>query len=160
MKSSSEFRQVSAATEALAQYIESGRNLEVIESKTILDHDIWQSVFSREKESEAVRAIQIKGLRKWLLEMDGKENLLKKMGATLFIIHLTNIVEWKTPLNLEDAIEIIIDGAGQDFLPFLIEESEISVNRRKEIVKPYYEPDDEWVHQSETVLNALNKYKK
>ena len=70
MESSSEFRSVHSAKEALTQYVESGRDLATIESKIITNYDVWISVFSRAEELDAVRAIQIKDLRNQLTESE------------------------------------------------------------------------------------------
>jgi hypothetical protein len=158
-RENSEFRDVHAAREALARYIDSGRDISTIKALTnVCRYDVWQCVF--EKEPEARRELQIKELTeeclqycKDIYEVDGPCGII----ATIFITHLTQIVEWNTPLKIQDAIKIILDTMGDEYIVALRKEAEISYERRVSIVKPYYQRDNEWVDYSKQVLDILNK---
>ena len=73
---------------------------------------------------------------------------------------LNRIVEFKTPLSLQDTIRIIIDGMGEKILPHLIKQAEENVKLRREIISRYFKKDNEWVGYSQTVLKELKNFQK
>lgn len=147
----SEFRNVHSAKAVLAAYIASEKDLNIIRSvKTIGRMDVWQCAFSEEK--EAYRELQIKEF--YQSALDNKDS---KCAATLLVVLLNQIVEWKTPLSIEDAIKIILDVMGPDYRPKLLTEAKHHHETRIEIVKPYVKHDDEWVNYSKIVVDAIEQ---
>ena len=153
---SAEFRSVHCAESALKCYINSNKNINVIKNIPINNidrYDVWLTVFS--KEHEAYRELEIKEWYSLLDDYRSASEGVKKYASVLCITLLTQTVEWDSPLKINDEISIILDIIGDNFLPVLIEKAEEHYNRRLEIVKPYHNPDNEWVSHSKKVFDAL-----
>lgn len=155
---SKEFRNVHSAKFCLNVYIERGRDLQVIRNIPIADigrFDVWQCVF--EKEPEAYRELCIKEWYNDYLKSSDDDNV-NKIRLEFSVYRLIQLEEWNTSFTVQDAIKIIFDCCGTECLPFLIEKAEKCVESRKDIVKPYYKPDNEWVGYAERVVNKLKSY--
>lgn len=168
-ESSSESRVVHAANDALKAYLHSNKNINIIKDipiQHIKRYDVWQCVF--EKELEAFKELQIKEWYYMFLDYksilsdteltDKQLKSLKSIIATTAISLLVQAVEFKLPLKIKDSISIIVDCLGDDFLPILTSEAEHYFQRRKDIVKPYFKHDNEWVGYSITVLEAVKSF--
>lgn len=159
---SSESRTVHAARAALATYLASDKNIDVIRNipiSHITRYDVWQCVFAKEK--EAYKELQRKEWYSIFTKYNVEENkMLKESVGTLAVIYLEKLTEFKSPLSIKEGIALILDCFGNDFLPILINEANISLQRRIEIVKPYFKEDGEWIGYSKSVLNALKRLNK
>lgn len=156
--SNKESRNVHSAVAALATYIAADRNLAVLRTFPIgstTRYDVWQGVFKKEK--EALRFLQEQELIDLLTKYGNTPDYMHSSVAMLCVCRLEQITEWDSPLSLNDAIKIILDCLGDAFLPVLIKEAEVCWQRRKDIIKPYFKHDDEWVKYSEKVVKALKK---
>ena len=157
---SSDSREVHAATKMLAVYKKTG-DIQVIKNidfKNIKRYDVWRCVF--EKEMEAYQVLQEKEMYSQLMPYrDAGNEISQQMLAQFCISILTNIVEFKSPMSLDDGIHIILDILGESFTDVLIDCAKENLNRRIEIVKPYSNCDDDWVKESEKVLKAIEKIK-
>ncbi len=155
---SNEFRSVHAAREVLAQYIASGRDLKLVREVKVGERfDVWQAVF--EKEPAAIRELQIREFYDDCLRIKKSSGETLKCYLTFIIARLNQYVEWDCPMKIGDAVQIILDIFDKNEIMLLQQEAETHLERRKEIVKPYFKKDDEWVKFSQTVVNHLNKIK-
>lgn len=152
----SEFRCVHAARSALSTYKASGKNIDIIKAVKIIDrYDVWQCVFEEEK--DAYRELQIKELYDNLLKYKYTKKLAR-ITSMLYITILLRLVEFKTPLKLEDGVAIVLDGLGEKAIPHLKAEAKRNYEQRIEIIKPYFKHDVEWVAQSKKLIDVLDKY--
>jgi len=157
---SKEFRNVHSAKFYLNIYVERGRDLRVIRNIPIDEigrFDVWQCVF--EKEPEAYRELCVKEWYNDNLKSSDNDDV-NKFRLEFSVYRLIQLEEWNTSFTVQDAIKIIFDCYGTECLPFLIEKAEKCVESRKEIVKPYYKPDNEWVGFAERVLEKLKQYER
>lgn len=157
-ETSKEFRNVHSARAYLKIYVDSGRNLETIRDIPINEierFDVWQCIF--EKEPEAYRELCIKEWYYTFLHTPEDESV-KELKLLLIVSRLIRCEEWNTPFTTQDGIDIILDCYGTDYLPLLIEKVKESADLRKEIVKPYFKPDHEWVGYADRVLEKLKTY--
>lgn len=160
LEENSEFRSVHAANYVLDNYIRSNRDIRIIKDipfDQISRYDVWQTVFSEEK--EAYRELEIKEWYSLLIEYSKNPMEIKKYSSVLCITLLTQTVEWNSPLKIQDEIKIILDIMGDEFLDSLISDAEDHCTRRMKIVEPYHKKDNEWVGYSKTVLDILLKFK-
>ncbi len=157
-KSSSEFRSVHAAREALSLFVEKNRDINFLNSipiNSIERYDVWLCVF--ENEPIGFKILQTKELYNMFMKYVDLE--CPDMTASLCVIIFDRIVESEKQigLSLREAVDIIIDIFGMKFLSYLKKEAKVSYERRLEIVKPYYEPDCEWVGYAKKVMDVLNE---
>jgi len=159
METSSEFRSVHAAKEALAQYKASGNSILVIRNiplKAIKRYDVWQCVF--EKEPAALKELYIKEYYDFLSETKN-EGEVGKITSHICLKFIMNSIEFSVPISSTETICLILDVLGLDFLKYLRETAKWSYDTRMEIVKPYFKPDNEWVAQAKKALDILENWK-
>jgi hypothetical protein len=154
----SEFRNVHAAKETLAAYIQTNRNTQVFRTLDLNTDrlDVWLAVF--EKEPEALRILMEKELYALLLPYSNPKTNVHETLGTLCMVELTRTVETKaSPLTLQAALGIVFDVMGNEFKPILLQAAEKAVARRQKIVAPYTKKDNEWVNYAQTVLTAIKE---
>lgn len=156
---SKEFRNVTAARELLAQYIESGRNIDLIENLNINQvsrYDVWMCVFEGEK--EAYKVLERKELYNTLFEMQtDTSSALLKIAAMICINYISRAYEFKTPLSPLEIVNICEDFFGKPLLQAMSDCAKEALSRRIEIAGKYKQTDTEWVQYSRDTLNIIEK---
>lgn len=152
---SKEFRNVHSAQYYLRTYVDSNRNIDIIRSIPMVEikrYDVWQAVFR--DEPDAYRELCRKEWYRDFIDITSKEGS-SSMIPMLVTSRMIQLTEWNGPFSVQDAISIIIDIFGIDYLSVLIEEGKQHVKQREEIIKPYFQQDSEWVGYAQTVVDLL-----
>ena len=164
---SDEFRGNHQAEQLLAQYQKS-RDLELIKSVPISDikrFDVWKCVF--EEEPEAFRELEVKEMYEIFgrIHYHGDDETTRKicqrMAMTLVVTFIDRKIEnpQYAYLSIEDLLRIVIDVFGVDILDDLTKEAEEHVAQRQEIIKPYFEKDNDWVQYAKDGMAEIEKFK-
>lgn len=151
---SSEFRHLHCAREVLALYIDSNRDISVIEKLMPVDRgDALLAVF--EKEPEAYRVIERKGFYYTLARVSFTNGGMARISMQIVTITLNSLVEYPRLFTLNEALNMFVEVLGADKLPDLLEATKENLERRIEIMKPYFVKDDAWTEQARTVNHAV-----
>ena len=154
MSKSDEFRRVHCATEVLQLYIESNRDISVVEKlMPVAQADVFLAIF--EKEPEAIRVIERKGFCDTLARVSFTNDPMTRISMGIVCITLNSLVEYPRLFSLSEALDMFIEVLGADKLPDLLEATKKNLERRIKIMKPYFVKDDAWTEQTRTVNNAV-----